>query len=129
MHDTDWIFLMLCYVVEYADVCVLQKMASMGQIVAIGVALLAILSGQMAVQPGRYAVCLVPDGKYGCKTDRKITKDCCAAVANGEHGWGPAHQGYDEATYQCEGVLGFGNGVNVGDVVKCCATRGATCRT
>ena len=63
------------------------------------------------------------NGCMVCKTDgsvnHQVTKDCCAA-AGGSSGTVK----YNEATYQCEDALTFGNGVDQGAVTKCCGNRG-----
>ena len=73
------------------------------------------------------------DGAYsvacfnGCEINYQVTKDCCTAVANGEKGWGPAQQHFDEPSWNClsNNLIG-GNSVNDGDVAKCCDSRGTS---
>ncbi|KAK7020182.1 hypothetical protein VNI00_017830 [Paramarasmius palmivorus] len=55
------------------------------------------------------------DGTGG--TDYQVTKDCCAAVK---------HKAYfNEVVKECWPNAGpWGNSVNTGEMVKCCASRG-----
>ncbi|TIB74574.1 hypothetical protein E3Q22_04171 [Wallemia mellicola] len=64
------------------------------------------------VRAGGSEVCL--NKRVGC-VEYQITKDCCAAVDQSAH--------FEEISATC--IPYTSNGINTGDMVDCCESRGA----